>query len=79
MGFELIEQAAMKDTIIVVLDGHIVYLCVNLLKKIHTTKRLEGLSPYKRIKYRMHHMSCDRKYMLADSLQPTDTQYNSNM
>ena len=31
-GLELIEQAAVEDAVIVVLDGHVVYLCVDLLE-----------------------------------------------
>ena len=34
---------------------------------------------YKRTKYRMCRMSCDRKYMFTGSFQPTDTQDDSNM
>ena len=40
--------------------------------KIH-----ENITPRKfpAIRYRMHRMSCDRKYTLAGSLQPTDAWY----
>ena len=41
--------------------------------------RSDALSPYERTKYRTCRMSCDRKYMFAASLQPTDAQDDSNV
>ena len=40
---------------------------------------LKGILPYIMTKYRTHCMSYDMKYMFAGSLQPIDTQDDSNM